>query len=101
MSVPIACSLTPEDAGTRVEEWRRILSAAVIETVRPSPDRVEFHLVDDLSQMADLIGLAQREKQCCPFLEFNLSIDAEAVMLVVTAPEEASSILDGFTGLAA
>jgi hypothetical protein len=43
-----------------------------------------------------LAKLAQREKDCRPFFEFILAIEATHVTLIAEVPEDASSILDEF-----
>ncbi len=49
--------------------------------------------------MASIIGLAQREKGCCPFFDFSLQVEVDGVALRVMVPEDAISILDALTGV--
>jgi hypothetical protein len=59
-----------------------------------APGRLEIILYADLTNVAALIQLAQREKACCAFFDFTLAISAERVTLVIDVPPVASSILD-------
>lgn len=65
-----------------------------MDTSRTAPGCLEIILSADLTNVAALIQLAQREKVCCAFFDFALAINAERVTLVIDVPLEASSILD-------
>ena len=41
-----------------------------------------------------MVGLAQREKACCPFFDFSLDIAADSVTLVVSVPDDGAPLLD-------
>ena len=94
MEIPIACTLRATEALTQLGEWRDLLSQMTKGTSRTAPCRLEIILHTDLTNVAALIHLAQREKACCAFFDFTLVINAERVTLVVDVPPEASSILD-------
>ena len=96
MQIPIACRLTETAAEVQLGEWRDVLAASVVATERISPTALSLRLADDLTQLDTLVRLAQREKACCPFFEFTLRIDADAVTLGVSVPAGAESILDDF-----
>jgi hypothetical protein len=38
--------------------------------------------------------LVEKEQACCAFLDFELSVDTDAVRLVVIAPEEAKDVAE-------
>jgi hypothetical protein len=99
MEIPIACSLSAVAARSQLDEWRDLLEASVARTDRLSPTELSFRLNDDLTQLAALVQLAQREKACCPFFRFVIRIDADAIVLHVSVPEDAVSVLDGFARL--
>ncbi len=100
MRVPIACSLSIAGAQSQLEEWRSLLFAPGVEADRQSPTDLRLTLPGSPDGLGPIIGLAQREKACCPFFGFSLLIEAETVSLHISVPEEATSILDDFTGLA-
>jgi hypothetical protein len=95
MEIPIACRLEDTAARGQIEEWGGLLGHPGMEASRVSPTEVAVR-VDDLDQLPALIGLARREKACCPFFDFGLEIGAEVVTLTISAPREAASILDLF-----
>ncbi len=53
-------------------------------------------LREDLVGLTELVQLAQREKACCGFFEFDLAIDADRARLLVSVPDEATDVLDEF-----
>ena len=96
MRVPIACSLDATAARSQVDEWRLVIGRAVAEIERSSPTKVTMTLKEDLVGLTDLVLLAQREKACCGFFEFDLAIDADCARFRVSVPEEARDVLDEF-----
>ena len=94
MDEPLVCSLTEQAARGQLDEWRRLASDPAVEVTRPSPTRLELRLSDGLDRIGAVVGLAQREKACCPFLEFSLDIAADSVTLVVSVPDEGAPLLD-------
>ena len=94
VEVPIACSLAPEAAHSQLAEWRRLL--AQFPSSRLSPTQLAVHLVGSPPDLVRVIALAQREKACCPFFGFSLQVEADAVVLSVSVPGDATSILDDF-----
>lgn len=99
MRVPIACSLSELAARDQIGEWRTVVAGAVAELVRSSPTMVAMTLKTDLVGLRELVELAQREKACCGFFEFNLAIDADRARLLVSVPDEATNVLDEFVDL--
>jgi hypothetical protein len=95
MRIPIACRLDDAAARSQVEEWRGLLGHQGVRASRVSPTEVAIR-IDDLDQLPALVGLARREKACCPFFGFGLEIGADRVVLKVSVPGEAASILDQF-----
>ncbi|MHB1584780.1 MAG: hypothetical protein ACYCU7_05920 [Acidimicrobiales bacterium] len=95
MRIPIACSLTQQAAGAQLDEWRALLSDAAVLAERPAPTEVRFRLRDG-APVAALVDLARREKACCPFFDFSLLVEADALTLRVAVPDEGAALLDGF-----
>ena len=96
--VPIACSLTADDAGARVEEWRHFLNHRVVEIAR-GEGSARLRLEDGEDTLLVAADLARREKACCPFFEFRLVLLPEAAWLEVEAPDDAAAMLDGLVDL--
>jgi hypothetical protein len=97
--IPIACSLTPEGASHRVEEWRRFLLASVSAAERPTESQLRLLLSPSPGDLLAAVALAQSEKACCPFFEFSIDVETDACWLLLAVPPDASGILDGFAGL--
>jgi hypothetical protein len=100
MRVPIACTLDEFAARSQIDEWRTVITRAVTEVVRSSPTTVTLTLNADLVGLTDLVQLAQREKTCCAFFEFELTVDVDHVRFLVSVPEDAAEVLDQFGGTA-
>lgn len=101
MKVPIACTLSAENAADRVDEWRAALAATVTAVSRPAPSRAELRLAGDPGDIAVLVDLARWEKACCAFFGFAFDVDQDGVVLAVSVPDDAVEVLDGFAALAA
>ena len=96
MRIPIACSLSESAARSQLGEWHTLLESSVVATDRPCPSELSLRLRPDLAQLESIVRLAQREKACCPFFDFAIAIEAEAIALRVSVPPDAVSLLDGF-----
>ena len=86
--VPIACSLSASDARDQLGEWQALLATESVETSRVSPTELRFRLRDDLARLEEIVTMARREKACCPFFDFTLMIEPDAVRLAVSVPED-------------
>lgn len=53
-----------------------------------------MRLVDDAELVSEVLALARQEKACCPFFDFTLRIECDALTLLVGVPAEAASVLD-------
>jgi hypothetical protein len=95
---PIACHLDTESARAQLSEWQALVDGSGT-TERPRPNELLVRL--DRARVAEAVDLAQREKACCAFFDFSLEIDANAIVLHIAVPPEASSVLDLFAGSAA
>jgi hypothetical protein len=98
--VPIACTLSVDDAATRLDEWRAMLTRVVASVERVAPTELELRLQTAPGDLDRLVDLVQREATCCTFFEFALHVAADAVTLRVTVPADAAPVLDGFAALA-
>lgn len=78
-----------------------MISRAVAEVQRSSPTEVTMTLREDLVGLTELVQLAQREKACCGFFEFDLAIEVDRARFLVSVPVEATDVLDEFGVFAA
>lgn len=100
MRVPIACTLTVDEAPARLEEWRAAFATVVASVVRVEPTRLDLRVSAPARDLGSLIDLVQHEAACCAFFDFALHIDSDAITLRVTVPPDAAAILDDFATLA-
>jgi hypothetical protein len=89
---PIACQLDVAAARAQLREWQDLLADDAVTTERGSRNELSVHF--DASRLATVVELAQREKACCPFFDFSIGIDADALVLRVAVPTEAAAVLD-------
>lgn len=97
--IPIACTLSSDDATDRIAEWRAALDTLVAYATRTARGRVELRLIDGAAAAGELVDLARREKSCCDFFTFTVEIDARGASMIVEVPEEAAAVLDDFVAL--
>ncbi|WP_375492772.1 hypothetical protein [uncultured Jatrophihabitans sp.] len=96
MEIPVACSLDGAAARTQLDEWQRLLVAAAEGVERVDETELSIRLADDPALLARTVRLAQREKACCPFFNFALTIEPDAVALRIRVPDDAAQLLDAF-----
>ena len=93
-NLPIACNLTSEELQERRVTVLKRLRYAVLE-VKELPNGYAYSFSSEgkcLNELADMIYL---ERQCCPFLEFQLTIAAGdgPLRLEITGPEGTKDFL--------
>lgn len=90
-SEPIACSL---DAGAYRERlaWIADLTRSTLRSVRR--DGARLILTYDPQADEGVRDMVRREQKCCTFLRFELNQGDDALMLAITAPEEARDALE-------
>ena len=93
--IPVACTLTNDDAATRVDEIRRLLAHSL--TGVDHRERVlSLRFRPDDAVERDVRDLAARERECCGFLDLQVSRTAAAVILSIGAPVGAEVVLEGW-----
>ncbi len=100
MDVPVTCRLNEATARSQVVKWREALDVSIRAAERISPAELALRLRDDLAGVGDLLRLAQRERECCPFFGFTLQVEPHVITLTVSVPDDAIPILDEFAQLA-
>jgi len=91
--IPIACSLPEDERTDRALEFQDLARDGMLSRER-TPDglRLLFRASDDLhGRLADTI---RKEKECCPFFDFDLEKREGELVLRVSAPAEAEPILE-------
>jgi hypothetical protein len=97
--IPIACTLTADDAGRRVDEWRDFLATSTTASERSSHQQLRVQLAPGPGVLERAVDLAQREKACCAFFDFSIDVTARQRWLRISVPAEASSTLDDLASL--
>jgi MerR family copper efflux transcriptional regulator len=80
----IACTLTTDGQRERLDEWKSLL--AIAESREELGIGVRFRFRTDLTARARTLAAAERE--CCPFLHFDL-VEAEDAIVLTVETEEA------------
>ena len=92
--LPIACSLTTPELQQRRSTILLNVRTAALE-LKELEDGFAYRFPSENTLLADLLTLIQLEHQCCPFLRFNLIIEAGngPVWLELTGPAGAKEFL--------
>ena len=98
--VPIACTLTADDAQDRVGQWRTFFTTHTDRLEAQVPGRAAVRLNPGDAALLAAADLAAREQACCSFFEFSIGIKPDGRWLQVHVPENAASTLANFISLA-
>lgn len=94
MSQPIACLLTPSQAGQRAEQTAAIASRALRQReVIADGQRLRFE--DSPEIEAQLSEVIAAEAECCSFLRMQLRRADDGLELDITGPGQARPIIEG------
>jgi hypothetical protein len=99
METPTACTLTaPEMRDRRRAILDSVRRAAVNVTSLPLGYAYRFYPTSEV--LAQLCGLADLERQCCPFLTFKIIVEPgnQAICLEVTGTPETKAMIADFFG---
>jgi hypothetical protein len=96
MKIPIACSLSADDMGDRMEQWRAAVAQATTREATPEGYRLRF--ASDPAFAGRLAELAAREVECCAFFTFAVTVATDGLALEVLAPADARPMLDDLFG---
>lgn len=88
---PISCTLDAVDYQNRVQRLRALASRA-LRSVRQ--DDLRLVLTYEPEAFSDVNAIAQAERMCCGFMQFDVHRDRNAVTLTITAPQEARAVSD-------
>jgi hypothetical protein len=96
VKIPIACSLSADDMGDRLEEWRATVALATAR--EPTPDGYRLRFASDPAFAGRLAELAAREVACCAFFTFAVTVATDGLALDVSVPADARPLLDDLFG---
>jgi hypothetical protein len=96
VKVPIACTLTADQAPDRVAEWRDALAVARVRERTPEGYRLRFP--KDAADASRLADLAAREVDCCAFFTFTVTLTNAELVLDVLAPAETHEMIGQLFG---
>lgn len=89
---PIACSLSPNELRDRSEGWQSLSDRALLDVSQEAGRvtatyRAEKGIADRLTE------LIEAEKECCPFLNFEMTNREEIVSVAVTYPPDTEDLI--------
>lgn len=92
--LPIACSLPADAAAERLSSLEQLAQNALIGAGRTRTGiELRFHAGERIEQR--VLEFIEAERQCCPFLDFELARGSE-LRLRIVGPDEARPVLDAF-----
>jgi hypothetical protein len=86
--LPIACSLTSAELQERRQTILKQLRSAVVD-VRELVDGYAYSFPSGGQLLPEIGSMIELERQCCPFLRFRLTVEANSgpIRLELTGPE--------------
>lgn len=91
--LPIACSLRADEMPARLAEMAAIGRSALLDVEHDATSAtLRFRPSDRIR--ARLAGIVAAETECCGFLDLEVRQEADALVLVMSAPPDAKAVLD-------
>lgn len=87
----IACSLDAGDFKARTKSIRELAERSLVSARRDGLTLWLAYAAEAENEVRDLVA---KERECCPFLDFDLTQDIKGVHLRITAPAEAADAAD-------
>lgn len=84
VDLPLACTLGPADGPERMRRWRA-LAATANPTAQRNGRELEVRFQPGPGVLAELEELTAAERQCCSFVTWTVTQDANQPVLHVTA----------------
>ena len=99
MKPPIACTLNDVEMRERRRTLLDAFRNAALD-VTSLPLGYVYHFPPTSAVLAQIVGLVELERQCCPFLTFKIIVaaDNQGICLEVTGPAEAKPVIADFFG---
>ncbi|PYS37591.1 MAG: hypothetical protein DMG14_20660 [Acidobacteria bacterium] len=100
-NLPIACTLSEPELRQRRKTIIDVFRKMRV-TVTELPDGYAYNFAATSEALTQVAQLVDMERQCCPFLKFNIVIEAgkAPMRLEVTGPEEAKKVIAQFFNFA-
>ena len=101
-TTPIVCDMTsaPDNGPERMKEYQRLFGQHLLGRARTT-DGIEFRLRAEPGLEAWIRDLAAREKACCPFFDFTITVERGDIRWHASVVDDdiARAILDEFYDL--
>jgi len=101
-STPIVCDMTTasDTADERIAEYRRLFGEALLGRER-TPEGIRYRFRAAPGVEAWVRDLAAREKACCAFFAYEVSVQGDEVIWALAVPDNdaARALLDEFYAL--
>jgi hypothetical protein len=91
VQLPIACTLTGASLEERAAWLRRLGEAALVDGARHG-ERLELRFQPEAEP--DVRQLIRAERECCPFLVFEVEPGDAEIRVGISGPAEAGPVLD-------
>jgi hypothetical protein len=102
-STPIVCDMTtaPDTEDERMAEYRRLFGEALVGRERTSPEQIRYRFRAAPGVEAWVRDLAAREKACCAFFGYEITVEGDEVLWDAAVPgnDMARVTLDEFYAL--
>ena len=94
MNLPVACSLTESELQERRRSLLQLAKGSVVE-IKEMEDGYSYRFPSDGDSIIELAKLVLLERQCCPFLQFTINVDAGngPIWLEMKGPEGTKEFL--------
>ena len=94
-----ACSLDEAALAARADELSALAARALLDATRGPSGDLRLRYRRRAGVEAALEDLARRERECCPALRWRVRPAGSEVLVVISGPPEAASILDGIAAV--
>lgn len=91
--LPIACSLSATDYGSRLAKMRAVGQSALL-TAQTDGRHARLRFRSGPTTQTQLPAIVAAEAECCAFLDMELRADTDITELTIAAPEGAEPLLD-------
>jgi hypothetical protein len=98
-SVPIACTLSPDQVDGRLAEFHELFAAHLLRLERPAPTHLRLVLAAEAGEEA-VRDLLTREQGCCAFLDVTVAAEGGQLVADLEVPAAGAPALDGLAGIA-
>jgi hypothetical protein len=95
--LPIACTLGATDGAARLARWRALSAARL--TAQRTPDQLIVLYRSQRGVYEEFEALAAAERECCSFAEWEVTRDAEHVVLRIRSDAQGlAALVDALGG---